>query len=119
MAGALAGAACGSAAVQSAPTHTITWINLVGSGVAHSFDVAAARPWVTWAMVNINVSRELNAAGVKTVYYTDPSRPKLDKPGWSDNEALYAHDCNGGRVEVNKRSGGVYLSDPDSAVTRE
>ena len=94
-----------------APNHVLTW-----ASIKHTDNVSPtqAAPYLTWADVNVADANAFSAAGIKTVYYTDPNRASSRERMWSNDETTFAHDCNGNRITIIGRPG-KYQMDPKSA----
>ncbi len=71
-------------------------------------------PWVSWATATATQSIILHSLGVKTEVYTDPNREGPGDPLYTDEEATFAHDCNGKRITFPTKPG-KYLMDPHSS----
>jgi hypothetical protein len=63
---------------------------------------------------NAQLIDELNSAGIKSVYYTDPNRQKVGGPEYSNDESTFAHDCAGNRILITKVPFAFYLMNPAS-----
>lgn len=106
-----------SAQSGGAPTHVLSYTFFGVNGVPKgepTVDIDAAAKWTTWAMSNPSMSRRLHAAGMKTIFYTNPNRvAPRDKALYSSDETQFAHDCSGKRILVTKGEE-RYLTDPTS-----
>lgn len=106
-----------SAAASGVPTHVLSYTFFGVNGVPKgepTVDLASAAKWTTWAMSNPANSRQLHAAGMKTIFYTNPNRvAPRDKALYSTDESEFAHDCSGKRILVQKGEE-RYLTDPTS-----
>ena len=111
-----------SAASSSVPTHVLSYAFFGVNGVPKgepTVDVNSAAKWTSWAMSNEAMSRQLSAAGIKTIFYTDPNRvAPRDKMLYSSDENEYAHDCSGHRILVTKGEE-RYLTDPSSSSAEQ
>ncbi len=106
-------------AATGIPAHVLTYqffgVNGIPKGYPRVKTQVAAR-WVSWAMSSPRLANELSAAGMKTIYYTDPNRVAPRDRMYSSDESQFAHDCNGQRVRVNKGEE-RYLTDPTAPAT--
>jgi len=103
------------------PRHVLTYqffgVNGVPKGEPHA-DVASAAKWTDWAMSNPAMSKTLSAAGIKTIFYTDPNRVAPRDKEYTADETEFAHDCSGKRILVLKGQK-RYLTDPASVTTQQ
>lgn len=110
-----------SAAATNVPTHVLSYTFFGVNGVPKgepTVDIAAAAKWTTWAMANEEMSKRLHAAGMKTIFYTDPNRvAPRDKMLYTSDENEFAHDCSGKRILVTKGEE-RYLTDPASSTAQ-
>lgn len=110
-----------TAASSGVPTHVLSYTFFGVNGVPKgepTVDVASAAKWTTWAMSNIPMSRQLHAAGMKTIFYTNPNRvAPRDRAIYSSDESQFAHDCSGKRILVQKGEE-RYLTDPTSPAAQ-
>jgi hypothetical protein len=101
--------------------HLTTWTMVGGTDYnAPNGDYSAIAPYVDWAMTgqgpgNAQLIDELDAAGIVSVYYTDPNRQKIDGPEYSQDETTFSHDCSSNRILITKVPFTFYLMDPSSA----
>ena len=107
-----------SAASSGVPTHVLSYTFFGVNGVPKgepTVNVSDAAKWTSWAMANEAMSRQLSAAGMKTIFYTDPNRvAPRDKMLYTSDESQFAHDCSGKRILVTKGEE-RYLTDPTSS----
>ena len=80
--------------------HVLTSDYLGGYYGTSSIAWSAAAPHLTWASTNQTDANAISAAGMKTMYYTNPNRVLSTDPMYTSNESEYAHDCSGNRVTV-------------------
>ena len=111
-----------SAASSGVPTHILSYTFFGVNGVPKgepTVDVNSAAKWTSWAMSNVAMSRQLSAAGIKTIFYTDPNRvAPRDKMLYTSDESEFAHDCSGHRISVTKGEE-RYLTDPTSPSSKQ
>jgi hypothetical protein len=98
-----------------AQTHAITEQDYTGLQDP-SFTWAQIAPYVDWSVVSSGDNANAQAAGIKTIIYTDPFRVDSSMPEYSNDESEFAHDCSGNRVTINGRQLTTYLTDPASSV---
>jgi hypothetical protein len=58
----------------------------------------------------------INAAGIKSLLYTNPNREETTDPMYNTNEKTFAHDCNGHRITQPNSSTPIYLMNPNSSA---
>lgn len=92
------------------PAHVQTADYFAGYAGTRRVAPQVAARWLTWAEVNVAGSIALHPLGVKTFFYTDPFRTMAGDPEFSNNEADFAHDCAGNRIEAAHRSGQYLMS---------
>lgn len=80
------------------PLH-VTTADYLGFKTAN-FSWTAAAPYLDWANVPQSVEQQVQAAGIKTMLYTDPNRSKPGQPLYTSDEATFAHACDGSRIWV-------------------
>jgi hypothetical protein len=100
--------------------HITSWTMVGGPDYnAPNGDYSVIAPYVDYAMTgqgpaNSLLIDELNSAGVKSVYYTDPNRQKVNGPEYTTDETTFAHDCSNNRILITKVNFLFYLMDPSS-----
>ena len=67
---------------------------------AGQFDPVGAKPYLDYASVALKDANAFHAAGIKTIYYTDPNRSHVGTPMYTKDESTFAHDCNGNRIVI-------------------
>lgn len=92
------------------PAHVQTSDYFAGYAGTKLVAPKVAARWLTWAEVNVAGSVALHPLGVKTFFYTDPFRTMAGDPEFSNNEADFAHDCAGNRIEAAHRAGQYLMS---------
>jgi hypothetical protein len=95
----------------SVPNHVITWDWYDHTGEVNPTQAA---PYLDYAAVQVNDANAFAAAGIKTVFYTDPNRSHVGTPMYTNDESTFAHDCNGVRITVGHRPVTTYQMDPRS-----
>jgi hypothetical protein len=115
-----AGYASHKSVSASVPTHISTLAYLGTQDGAHLASFSEAAPWVDWALTNLKKAAEVHAAGIHTLWYTNPNRVAPNEPTkmWADDESLFAHDCSGNRIAVKHSRLNKFLTDPTSATLR-
>ena len=93
------------------PNHVLTWDWYPRTGEVNPNVVA---PYVDYAAVQAPDVNAFDAAGIKTVLYTDPNRTYVGQPMYTKDESTFAHDCSGNRILVPGRSHKVFQMDPRS-----
>src|SRR5690348_1224814 len=75
------------------PRHVMTYILWGASENQKGLDVdpRQAAQWVTWSIAKPDDSRQLSAAGIKTMYYSNPNRVAPKEPMYVDDDAFFAH----------------------------
>lgn len=103
-------------AAGTLPRHIMTYILWGASEHSKglSVDVNRAAQWVTWVIAKPDDSRMLSAAGIKTMYYSNPNRIAPKEPMYRDDDSIFAHDCSGNRIQVMKQGRDKQLTDPTS-----
>jgi hypothetical protein len=98
-----------------AQTHVLTWQDDTGLDNP-SFTYAQIAPYVDWSVVSPGQNATAQAAGIKTIIYTDPFRVDSSMPEYSNTESEFAHDCLGNRITMLNTQLVTYLTDPTSSV---
>jgi len=81
-----------------------------------AFTFAQVAPYVDWSVVAPSDNAAAQAAGIKTILYTDPNRVDASMPEYSNDETEFAHDCSGNRITITGMQAVTYLTDPTSTV---
>jgi hypothetical protein len=101
-------------------THVLTGDYLGGYYGTHSISWSAAAPYLTWAQTNLADASAIAAAGIKTQDYVDPNRLQgSGDPMWAyttNDEAAFAHTCDGTRVQYLTSAYTQYQTDPSDAT---
>ena len=87
-----------SAAAVISRSHVLTWDYLGGYAGTHRITWQQAAPWLSYAVTDAPDASAIRAAGIKTVFYTDPNRQAPSDPEYSSDETTFAHDCSGNRI---------------------
>lgn len=98
-----------------AQTHVLTSQDESGLN-SYTYTWAQMAPYVTWSVVGPGDNAPAQAAGVKTIIYTDPNRVSQDSPEWSNDESEFAHDCSNQRITIVNAKQLTYLTNPTSSV---
>jgi hypothetical protein len=83
---------------NSIEPHVLTWDALGSGGIQTTVTDAQAAVYLTWVMSSISDSVGFHAAGIKTMYYTQPNRQAPGSPEYSTDETTFAHDCSNNRI---------------------
>lgn len=95
--------------------HVLTWQD--NSGVkSPSFTWAQIAPYVDWTVVQPADNAPAQAAGIKTIMYSDPNRVFAPMPEYSNEESEYSHDCNSNRITIKGMKTATFLTEPSSSV---
>lgn len=92
--------------------HVQTWLIIGEPGGTYSVSPAQVSQWVDYVMTTPALSSAAQAAGEKSVLYSDPNRQAPGGPMWTNDETTFAHDCNGNRITVSGSN--TYLMDVHS-----
>ena len=103
------------ALLGAVPAHVQTSDYWGGYAGTHNVPAQQAAQWLTWAEVDAEGANELAPLGVKTIFYTSPTRVIPGKPMYTDDESEFAHTCGGARIASTWR-GNQYLTNPRSPV---
>lgn len=109
------GAAAGAEAV---PKHMITYMDWGRSDRDWGLpgvDPRRVAPWATWVMAKPRDASAIAAAGMKTMFYSNPNRVAPKDAMYRDDESMFAHDCSGQRIRIMKAGSGKFLTDPTSS----
>lgn len=98
------------------PMHVLT-ADYLGGPENTALPATVVAPWVTWTETSWQYDPEAVAAGIKTMYYTNPNRINDTNPMRSADESVYAHDCSGNRL-ASLHYEHMYLADPASPALR-
>ncbi|HET7813127.1 MAG TPA: putative glycoside hydrolase [Candidatus Baltobacteraceae bacterium] len=102
------------AMVAAVPRHVLTGDYWGGYAGTHNVPPDQAARWLSWAEVSPQDSAILAPLGIRTLLYTDPNREQPGDPMWSTQEAVFAHNCGGGRVRAGSNYAGQVLTDVHS-----
>ena len=80
--------------------HVQTWLAIGEPGGTYAVTPAQVSQWVDFVMTTAALSTNAQAAGEKSVLYTDPNRQPPGGPMWTTDETTFAHDCSGNRITV-------------------
>ncbi|HET9031233.1 MAG TPA: putative glycoside hydrolase [Candidatus Aquilonibacter sp.] len=81
-----------------AQKHLLTADYLGGYYGTKSVSWSTAASYLNWASTNQFDANSISAAGIKTMYYTNPNRVQAGDPMYTTDETTFAHDCNGNRI---------------------
>ncbi len=95
----------------SVPNHVITFAT---EDFAGQFDPVKAAQYLDYVAVGLKDANAFHAAGIKTIYYTDPNRTHKGTPMYTNDETTFAHDCNGNRITLGNKPVTTYQMDPRS-----
>ncbi|HXW76609.1 MAG TPA: hypothetical protein VEJ20_04290 [Candidatus Eremiobacteraceae bacterium] len=95
-------------------THVLTWDALGSCCDTTTVTDAQAAVWLTWVMSSVNDSAGFQAAGIQTMYYTQPNRQAVGGPEYTSDTTTFAHDCNGNLIYDTKINPEEYLMQPSS-----
>lgn len=84
----------------AARSHVLTWDWYDSVGLV---DPNVAAPYLDYAAVQVNDANKFDAAGIKTIFYTDPNRSHKGTPMYTKDETTFAHDCSNNRIRVGHR----------------
>jgi hypothetical protein len=93
------------------PNHVLTWDWYTRVG---EVDPNVVAPYVDFAAVQAPDANAFDAAGIKTVLYTDPNRTYAGQPMFTKDESTFAHDCSGNRIQIPGKRFKVFQMDPRS-----
>ena len=96
---------------MSVPNHVLTFDMYTHVG---EVDPTIAAPYLDYAFVQDGDANKFDAAGIKTILYTDPNRTYVGQPMYTNDESTFAHDCKGDRITVGGRRVTTYQMDPRS-----
>ncbi|HXW76407.1 MAG TPA: hypothetical protein VEJ20_03265 [Candidatus Eremiobacteraceae bacterium] len=96
------------------PKHIVTMDWLGGSSGTRAVTWAQAAPHTTWAFTGAKDSVAIRAAGIETLYYTQPNRQAPGDPEYTTENSTFSHDCGGSRI-VSTNFPSENLMDPGSA----
>lgn len=98
--------------------HVVTWVEVGGQFYnPKNVNWNKVAPYADWAITiqgpdAAKMTVALNAAGINSVYYTDPNRQEPGGPEYTQDEATFAHDCSGNRILITKLNYLFYLMQP-------
>jgi len=102
---------------EAVPKHMITYMDW-GKGPREwglpGVDAHQVAQWATWVMAKPKDASAVAAAGMKTMFYSNPNRVAPKDAMYKDDDTMFAHDCSGQRISVTKEGSGKYLTDPNS-----
>jgi hypothetical protein len=93
------------------PNHVLTLDAYMHAGMV---DPVIAAPYLDYAEVQHADANAFDAAGIKTILYTDPNRSYVGSPMYNSDETTFAHDCNGNRILVGHRKITTYQMNVES-----
>ncbi len=99
----------------SVPSHVITGDYLGGYWGTHNVSWAAAAPYLTWAQTSVADAPAIHAAGIKTMFYTDPFKVQSNDPMYTTTESAFAHDCSGNRITTTYNGIVQYVMNAESS----
>jgi hypothetical protein len=104
-----------SSTTSTVPKHVITGAYLFsGDGVtSHGRAFSAYGSTLTWAETYAGTNA--SAAGIKTIFYTNPNRTQQGDPLFTSDESTFAHTCAGSRIVQPGTSPPLYLMNPSSS----
>jgi hypothetical protein len=104
-----------SSTISTVPKHVITGAYLFSSdGVtSHGRPFSAYGSTLTWAETYAGTNA--SAAGIKTIFYTNPNRTQQGDPLFTSDESTFAHTCSGSRIVQPGTSPPLYLMNPNSS----
>ena len=91
--------------------HVLTWDWYNNAG---EVDPRVAAPYLDYAAVQHTDANAFDAAGIKTILYTDPNRTYVGQPMYTNDETTFAHDCNGNRIIITTKPIRTFQMDPRS-----
>ena len=81
-----------------AQTHLLTGDYLGGYYGTHNVAWSSAAPYLTWAQTGVTDANAIASTGIKTQFYTIPTRVASGDPMYTSDETTFAHDCSGNRI---------------------
>jgi hypothetical protein len=96
-------------------THVLTMQDESGLN-SFTYTWSQMAPYVDWSVSTPRDNAGMQAAGIKTLLYTDPNRVNQDSPEYSNDETEFAHDCSSNRITMTNTQKLTYLTDPTSSV---
>jgi hypothetical protein len=106
-------------ASPSVVTHVNTGDYLGGTYGTHSIPWSEAAPYLTWAETTTADATEIHDAGIETLDYIDPNRTSPGNPIYNDDEATFAHTCDGQRVYDTHDGVTVDVMNPNSTALQK
>lgn len=106
----------GALSIAAAPRHVLTAAYLYSPDglTSHGRPFRAYSSSLTWAETYSGSA--VSAAGIKTLYYTNPNRISSTDPLYVSDERAYAHTCTGARIYQSISSTKYYLTNPASTT---
>jgi len=100
--------------------HVLTFGYLGGDYGTHKVTWSQAAPYLSWAETTAADSIGIHAAGIKTIFYSDPNFVQTNDPLYHSPESAFAHDCLGHRTYYYEHSGAPlqYVMNPASSTLR-
>ncbi|HEY5093879.1 MAG TPA: hypothetical protein VII69_02050, partial [Candidatus Eremiobacteraceae bacterium] len=98
-----------------AQTHVLTMQDASGID-SPTYSWGQMAQYVSWSVVGPADDAPAQAAGIKTILYTDPNRVYEGMPEYSNDETEYAHDCSNNRITINDTKQTTYLTEPTSST---
>jgi len=85
----------------------------------HNISWSQAAPFLTWASTQNPDASAIHAVGIKTTFYSNPTRVQANDPLYASPEAAFAHDCSGQRItDSYKNKITQYVMDPSTSALR-
>lgn len=98
-----------------AQKHVQTADYLGGYYGTHSIAWSTAANYLNWASTNPTDANSISAAGIKTMFYTNPNRLQTTDPMYTTDETVFAHDCTGQRVTTSFNGITQYVTNVESS----
>jgi len=99
------------------PKHMITYMDWGRSDRDWGLpgvDPHQVAPWATWVMAKPRDASAVAAAGMKTMFYSNPNRVAPKDAMYKDDDSMFAHDCSNQRIRILKQGSQKDLTDPAS-----
>jgi len=96
----------------------LTFGYLGGSYGTHKVTWSQAAPYLSWAETNTADSIGIHAAGIKTIFYSDPNVVQTTDPLYHSPESAFAHDCAGNRTYTYFKGILQYVMNPATSTLR-
>lgn len=101
-----------------AQTHLLTGDYLGGYYGTHNVAWGSAAPYLTWAQTGVTDANAISSTGIKTQFYTIPTRVAVGDPMYTSDETTFAHDCSSNRVTTVFGTSTQYVTDVNSSSLR-